>query len=274
MFPDQAYQSSQDNVVAISSTRYSMFRFDPQNRPINEDHLAKLHDSVVRKNLLREFPILVDENFTIIDGQHRLRVAESLGVPIYYIVSSKVSMDDIVMTTDNVSKWENSDYLHRWCAKGKADYLSLKAFWDKYRYHDGKKFLTLNQCLNLCHYGDRIGMNRAFRDGGYVCNDLQYAERVASALIDFSHYVDFYRDSVFVYAVSNLMANSRYDHSRMMSKMKYLSAKMMKCPDMDTYMAVFTKLYNHKLPKRFHVVLEKVNSNEPHWRVDKKKNKQ
>lgn len=263
------YHGSQAHVVAKATTDYNLFKIDPRNREVNQVKLEKLYDSVASKNLLREFPILVDEQLTVIDGQHRLKVAEALNVPVYYIVSNVATIEDVVLTTANVTKWSNADYLHRWCVEGKPDYVNLRNFWNKYKFAKGKKFLSLHQSMQLCHYGDLPCMNRDFQYGRYQCNDLDFAEKVAKMAIDFSEYISFWNDSGFINALTNLAGNAIYDHSRMMNKMVYLSVKLVKCPDMVSYMEVFTKLYNYH-QRGEPVILKKLSSSDPNWRPDRR----
>jgi hypothetical protein len=263
------YHNGQADVVAKGTTNYAMFKFSHLNRRIDPNKLEKLYNSVVTKNLLREFPILVDEQFCVIDGQHRLKVAESLGVPVYYIVSKRVTIEDVVMTTANVTKWSNENYLDRWCAEGYQDYIDLRYFWQKYKMVKGKKFLSLGQSMHLCHYGDLPLMNQDFQYGRYKCNDMDFAEKVARMVMDFSEYITFWNDKIFLFAVSNLAGNAVYDHARMMRKMAYMSTKLVKCPDMQSYMDVFTYLYNYQ-QRGEPVALRKLGSSDPLWRSDKK----
>lgn len=266
----QAYQTSQD--VVVHSTRdYRKFRFDPRNRPVDQDRLEKLYNSVEKVNMLHVFPIVVDSNFTVYDGQHRLKVAEAMQVPVYYIFDDKVSIEHVTMTTDAVSKWDNRDYLHRWCAEGKSDYLELQKFWFANKMLKGKVFLTLNACLNLCHYGDRKAMNVDFRQGLYRCNDLPFAESVANALRDWSDHVDFFNHTSFVSAVSNLAGNRHYSHAQMMAKMQYMSTKMVKCPDTESYIALIDEIYNYRSHVRNRVTLRKLASGDSDFRIDRQR---
>lgn len=260
---NSVYHEGQDNIVR-ASVNYSMFKFDPRNRPIDPDKLEKLYASVVKVNLLREFPIVVTPDFHVTDGQHRLKVAEALGVPIYYIVSERATIEHITMTTDAVSKWRDKHYLHRWCVEGKADYLRLHDFLNRY------SFLTISMGMNLCHYGDRRDMNEGFRHGHYKCNDLDYAVSVANALLDWSKHVKFWKDTRFVYAISNLMGNARYDHARMMAKMEYLSTRMVKCADVESYIAMMNPIYNHRVRRENWTELRKLNSADADWRPDRR----
>lgn len=263
------YHAGQE-IVVRGTSNYGMFKFDPRNRPVSNDKLEKLYDSVAKVNLLREFPIVVTPDFYVMDGQHRLKVAEALSVPVYYIVSDKATIEYITMTTDAVSKWDNENYLHRWCAEGKKDYLDLQAFWLENRSMKGKKFLSLALCAELCHYGDMKRMKDCFRHGGYVCNDLPYAESVVKALKDWSMHIDFYHHICFVYAIRNLMANSDYDHLKMMHKLEYLSTKMVRCTDVESYIALIDSLYNWGVQQKNRVELRKIYSGDPKYRRDKK----
>lgn len=268
MSTNQVYQDCQD--VTVHSTRdYAKFSFDPRNRPVNQDQLETLYDSIEKVNLLHVFPIVVDSKFTVYDGQHRLKVAEALGVPVYYIFDDKVSIDHVTMTTDAVAKWEGKDYLHRWCIEGKQDYLDLQKFWFSNKMLKGKPFLSLQASANLCHYGDRKAMNIAFRQGSYKCNDLPFAESVTSALRDWSEHVEFFNHATFINAISNLSGNRHYDHQQMMSKMQYMSTRMVKCPDTASYIALIDEIYNHRVHVRNRVTLRKLGSADADYRIDR-----
>src|SRR5690606_27164974 len=97
---EQGYNMSQDSEfsvpenVILQTTNYGMFKFDPLNRAIRQDKLDRLYDAVQTKNLLHLFPIVVSRNFVVMDGQHRLKTAEAHGVPIYYIVSNQMRIED------------------------------------------------------------------------------------------------------------------------------------------------------------------------------------
>lgn len=247
-----------------STCSYSQFKFTKENRPIDQDHLMRLYDAVSEKNLLAEFPILVDKSMSVIDGQHRLKVAESLSVPIYYIVSDRITVDDISVTNANTSHWKPSDYRDRWLAAGKMEYVVLDRFMKKY------PFFTLNEAVELCYFGDRNGLKSKFKSGEYKCNDVPYATKVAQALLDFSKFFPHYHDKSFINAVANLMGNRNYDHRIMMARMEYQSTKLVRCADMESYIELLNEIYNYRTPKKNRVTLRKLTSGELDWRPDRK----
>lgn len=47
--------ASKIGVVQMTGN-YKMFKLDARNRPIDPQHLMRLHDAIEAKNLLREYP--------------------------------------------------------------------------------------------------------------------------------------------------------------------------------------------------------------------------
>lgn len=118
--------------VIHSTTSYEKFGKFASNRDVKSAHLKNLIDSIRRKNLLHLFPIVVNSDFEIVDGQHRLASARALQVPIYYIVDSSVTQADIAMVNNNRKGWTAKDYIKFHYEEGVPAYKSLKYLLDKY----------------------------------------------------------------------------------------------------------------------------------------------
>lgn len=234
-----------ENVI-LQTTNYGMFKFDKLNRAIRPDKLDRLHDSVQAKNLLHLFPIVVTRDYIVVDGQHRLKVAEALGTPIYYIVSSQMRIEDAARVNANVTTWKSVDYLEHWCKAGVDDYLWFKEFWTAH------SFLTFSTALRLFTVGNPMLSFRdvspayVFNNGGLKAGNLAFANTVANMARDFGRWVSFWKEFKFIVALIHLAENPEYDHHRMLQKMEYLSARLVKCGDIRDYMKVFEQLYNHK----------------------------
>ncbi len=250
-----AYNASQDAIIH-STTDYAKLRINPLNRPINQDHLERLYDAIKTRNLLREFPILVDLSGVVLDGQHRLKVAEALGVPVYYIVSADVSIEDIPETNAMQLGWNVHDHLYVWVARGNPEYKKVQEFWE------ANQWMSLSCAVNLCHYGDRFGMGRKFALGEYKCEDLEFANMVARGVLDFKPYVSFWKTTSFINAVAMLFEHEGYKHQQMMERMRTASTKLVQCPDINAYMAVFTAIYNFKTRQDNKLVFAKLSAND------------
>lgn len=225
-----------------STTEYAFFKLEKRNRPIDDDHLERLYDAVAAKNLLREFPIVVNQDGVVLDGQHRLKVAEALGVPIYYIVSDIAVLDDIPKTTAATKRWTISDWLHTWVVDGRQEYIKLAKYCRDY------PFVPLNAAISMCHYGDRGGMHVSFKNGTYQCNDLEFGIEAAKAIKDFSPYFKWYREVPFIFSVAMLLEHPFYDHERMMSKLPQTPHPLTRRARMADYLEQFTQIYYWRTP--------------------------
>lgn len=112
----------------VQSTKdYSQFKILTGNRPIKISHLKKLKSSIERNNHLNLHPIIVNENKEVIDGQHRLRSAQELGVEIYFIQSDKVQDDHLIECNVNQMSFECENYIDYFAVKEhKPEYIQLK----------------------------------------------------------------------------------------------------------------------------------------------------
>lgn len=258
-------KAQQDKVAtAIYSTRnYTRFEFDEHNRPIDPTKLEKLYDAISKENLLADHPILVSLDYSILDGQHRLRVAEALGVPIYYYFASDTTIEHIPALQARRAGWKGTDYL--WAHRDNENYTRLAEFRKKY------SWIPVKQAMELCHYGDKGNIGADFANGRYQCNDVEFGVKVAEALLDFRRIgFSHWNSRVFLYAVSQLMANAEYDHSVMLEKLRYNSSVLRPAVNTDDYFVMFNKLYNYKARKDNKVELRKLPTSDPRYRADRK----
>lgn len=113
----------------INKTKdYDLFKFREDNRAaIDQAHTKRLTESIKARNLLELRPIVVNEKFEVLDGQHRLLAAKQLGVDIYYVIDKKLKPEDII--TMNISKaWSVIDFLNYYCKHNYIEYQKLAKF--------------------------------------------------------------------------------------------------------------------------------------------------
>lgn len=111
---------------------YEMFIFRNDNRAdgVNKNHVERLVKSIQNRNMLEYRPIDVNSKMEVVDGQHRLRAAERLGVEIYYRVLLDSESTDVI--TLNVAKtWLTGDYMNYYVKNHYPEYLKLDAFMKK-----------------------------------------------------------------------------------------------------------------------------------------------
>lgn len=110
----------------IQETReYDKFSFQKGNREIKNKHVADLTVSVSKRNMLPNYPILVNEKFEIIDGQHRFMVSKNGGYPVYYTVIPDATLEETAMANVTVKAWQLGNYVEMYAAQGKPHYVWL-----------------------------------------------------------------------------------------------------------------------------------------------------
>lgn len=257
--------AADEAIFAMSTTDYDVFVFDPANRPIDPKHVMELKRSIEKRNMLRSYPIVISSengSWVVRDGQHRLMAARELGVPIYYTFNNEMTTEDVAGINGPQKSWTMLDYLHHYRVRGFPEYIKLQDFLNKYNW------LSLAVAMELCMYGDRMRQN--FKGGGYICNDLEFAEQVAQGVLQLSRWVSFYREAVFIQAVGQLFEHEGYNHQRMLRKMEFLSVRLVKCVNVEEYMKVFNAIYNHQEREGNWLQITKLNSGSKARREDRR----
>jgi hypothetical protein len=120
--------------MEIKSTYdYDAFKILSGNRSFGiRESLKK---SMQEKNNLLIFPILVDKDMTVLDGQNRLAIAKDLGLEVFYRHIDNSTIDDVRRWNSSSSTWTMDEFLESYCACGYENYLTIKRITKKYKVH-------------------------------------------------------------------------------------------------------------------------------------------
>lgn len=263
----------------IQSTRsYDAFTPHPYQRPMDPADVASLVTAIKRNNMLNVYPIVVSPNLTIIEGHHRHAAAKILGVSLYFVISSKMTIEDAIEADKQTRHWTTQQFLDHWAKAGQPHYVTLKKFIATY------PWLTATSASRLCFHGNAssftdedgnpLTINNVFKGGGYVANDIEFATVVAEMAMDFARYAKrFWRSSHFLAAMRNLAGNADYDHARMLRKMEWQSTKLVQCANAAGYIAVLDEIYNFKESYARRVPLKILTATNPKYRPDRQQAK-
>ncbi len=138
--------------MEIRETRdYSRFKLYPVNRKVTKEHVEKLVNDPSFPEAFSVHPIVVNENYWVIDGQHRLKAAITLNIPVYFVVQYGATEKDIISCNFNQKKWTLEDYLKFYAEKGLDSYRWVVTLRDSYA-------ITLYQAILLTRFlGDTAG---------------------------------------------------------------------------------------------------------------------
>jgi len=223
--------------MKIRTTKnYSQFKHLSGNRPINTSHKARLKESM-RENY-RFTVVTVNENHEVIDGQHRIKCAEELGLPVHYVVCDGYGLNDVQQLNANLKRWSTDDYLQGYCQMGLKDYLIYRDFKNTYRFGH-------NECMNLLcgsYKGDHF---IDFKNGSFKISDRAKAVDYAEKIISLEEFYPGVRRRTFVFAMIDLLNLPQFDYGRFKSKLDRQRARMHDCTSVDQYKDLIEVIYNY-----------------------------
>ena len=227
---------------------YDKFKMHPANRNIDPSHLNTLLKSIKRHNLLHENPIKVkdedDGTYTILDGQHRFASANILNTKIYYIITEDMDISD-VPSYQTSKKWTYDDFLKHYCYYDLQDYKIYAGY--------QKQSGWSHNCLMMLLAGHSKGVMTAFKNGSFkIIRSIEEANDKMNKVNSFSQYFKHYKSRGFVTAMLRIINTvDEYKHDQMMQNMQYLSERLVKCTDTESYLRLLEKLYNYKTTGRY-----------------------
>ena len=226
--------------TVLKTNDYSKFKKQEGNRQLNELHLKRLVSSIQENNLLSSNPILVNDKFEIIDGQHRFEVCKQLGLPIYYLISKNLGLKEVQMLNANSKNWKLDDYIDGYCNLGLVEFCYFKDLMTKNK-------LGITSLLAIFAAGGHSG--NAFDDVKNGNLKLPYKNRGLIILQWIKDWLHFYPGAdrrTFVLALVQLYNVKGYSHEKIVQKMKYQSTKLVDCTNVKTYLALLEEIYNFK----------------------------
>lgn len=232
----------------MKTNDYGIFKTIDGNRTVSKEHVSRLAAAMEEMNLQKFFPILVNENMEIIDGQHRLMAAARLGLPVHYEKVKGLTIENVVSINTNMRKWTLSDFIDSYIELGKSDYSVLKRFIEEH--HMGA---SLSAGLLMGFQALRGGSHIAqiIKDGKFRVGSFEQAELIADWVHQLQHYSDFSisQDREFILALFKLHHNEKFDFERLVAKLKMSSDKIQKRHSDKYYLILIEELYNWGMSK-------------------------
>lgn len=225
-----------DNTVRTTKD-YQIFKRITGNRIINATHVNRLKESMQKHDLM--IPIIVNENMEVIDGQHRLQARTELGIIVYYVVISGLSIEDTQKANANNKNWTGEDFLNYYCERNYYAYKEFKKFKEKFKF-------SMQVSMGLLA-GQTMG-NAEFNEGQLMLrpDTIEKAERTAFCLYSIEPYYKGFKRRSFVFAMAKLLNNEQFDFDEFMNKLSYQSSKMVDCVNIEQYIRIIEDIYNYK----------------------------
>lgn len=233
-----------------ATTDYGQFKKLLGNRGINPALVEKIANSITRENMLKHFPIKVNEKMEVGDGQHRLEAAKQLDVPIYYEVIKGLDFQKALILNTSAAIWSMNDYLVSHMEMGNQEYFKINKFIRKH----GVSITTAIILLCSKYFSKRRHKNtgvesptKSFKNGTIVVDNEEIADQVMKLTDVFRPYLEkqgFVHDKNFIDAVARIISSPSYDQDRMLEKLRSITYKIPRKFSLTDYIREIEDVYN------------------------------
>lgn len=241
--PEVAYQ-------VLKTFNYSLFKFMGDNRNVNLLHVSRLIQSFKEKHLV--CPLIVNEKYEVIDGQHRLHACIETGMPVYYIKIQGYGINEVQQLNTNQKNWNKIDYLHSFCSEGKKPYLEFQEFMNTFpdfQIKAAERIIALKSSADRKTGKNAVNM-RDFENGKLVIPNITRSYIIARRISELKPFFEGYNNGTFVAAIIPLLIKSKsYNHKEMLHKLSNWAIRLTVCNDVASYRILLEDIFNYKRQK-------------------------
>jgi hypothetical protein len=241
----------------LKTTDYHLFSFISGNRKVNMAHARRLEKSFSKRQLLS--PIIVNEHYQIIDGQHRYTVCKKLSLPIYYLVVEGYGLDEVQILNTNSSNWKKTDYLNAYCDLRYPEYLKFRRFMQQYQDFGFQACEMLLSHKTMSRKGESkkefvtetnsrgyVGF-RTFEEGEFTCVNYEKSCEMADNIMMIKQIAPTVLNrKAFIAALIQLFRNENFDWSEFMNKLQQQPLALVECVNVTQYKSLIEEIYNWK----------------------------
>lgn len=235
-----------DEVVATREIRttkdLSQFKSLDGNRHVNNAHVKQIQKLMLENgNLTYEFPIIVDAQGYVVDGQHRLEALRGLGWEVGYRVEENATIDTVRAINQGNRNWSWRDMAYSYSSRGNEDYTWFLSFVDQY----GLKF---HPALVIATNIKGKGNFRKFQSGEMTIHDKGRAHDMARQIVEVQRLVQI-TNGDFTTALIAVMQSPAYDQERMMHKLRQQGELLPTKARITDYMRRLEDMFNFGFPE-------------------------
>ena len=220
-----------------TTTDYFLFKSIEGNRNKNLLHINRLKKSMSENYLFTV--IIVNENYEIIDGQHRFDVIKELNLKLNYIICKGYGLNEVHILNQNSKTWNADDYLTGYCNLGYKDYLTYSEFKNKYDLGHNETMSLLSGVPN------KIDID-IFYAGSFKVKSLTFAQETIEKILMIEPYYKSVKRRAFIYAMMSLFKNKKFEYTEFLQKIKLQPTALQDCTNTTNYKILIEEIYNYR----------------------------
>jgi hypothetical protein len=235
------------------TNKYDLFKSLKGNRPANPRHLQRLTESI-KKNGMIPNPVLVNENFEVLDGQHRLEAAIRTKEDVYFTFVKDYDLKQVHAINMNQKNWTSKDYMYGYANDGLEDYIKLRDFYERFKvFNVADCIAMLSNVTSGSAYqmseAHRMGVKKrtvsmTFNEGTWKSKDLSVAEEWANNLLRIRPHFEGFNKSSFVGTMIGMFKHPDFDFEEFLKKLKKRPYMLRQAPSREQYKKMVEDIYN------------------------------
>ena len=221
---------------------YSIFKFREDNRIINTNHVKKLSVRMKENGWLSSSVVTLNGSGEVIDGQHRVKAAMSVGAPIRYKVTRGAGSDEMTEMNTLQKNWSPFDHLHKFVTKGNPNYITFDKFVKDF------PMFKYTECAMMLNNSMSTIKRDTFESGEYVVKNEKKARNWAEQIIQLKPYFEkYYTKAIFVRAFIKIVSNKKeFVFEEFLHKIKLRPTNLVPCGTVEQYIEMIENIYNYK----------------------------
>lgn len=221
------------------TTNYEKFSMLISNRNTSRNHINNLKQSIKEHpEILEAQPILVNEKFQIIDGQHRFQAASELNLAIYYTIVNGIGIETARAMNVLQRRWDPIDFAKSYALTGNDNYAEyIKAREDFELPH--------NVTMSALSGGRKSGLNTIFKRGEFETIDLKQGREYLDQIKRIEAIVDIRMIAPFAYALLQIFQKPEFSFDRLFEMIEKHGDTMLKrYTQVSDYLHQLEDIYN------------------------------
>ena len=238
---EDSFEKEDEIVTVVRSTyNYDMFAKVNGNRTVDRGNYKKLKQSMVEEQLM--IPIIVNEKYEIIDGQHRFEAAKELGLPVYYIICEGYGIEQVKRANIVSKTWKKQQFLDMYLAEDKEEYVIFNSLIQTYNI----PIAVLIKMFAVIRGVPVTKVSLEFEEGEFVATEAMQIMKFMDDLEDFSGFEE-YKTSNFITAFMRLYFRPDYLHEKMVNKLARRGSVLEPKTTINDYLNILcNEIYSYK----------------------------
>ena len=234
----------------LKTTNYNIFKRLEGNRPVPEQRVKKIISSIKKVGYVIS-PVIVNENYEVIDGQGRVEALKRLGLPVFYIVDPGKGIDECIAMNINQTNWTMLDYIKSHAETGNVSYKNILTLIERY----GEYFKLKVILYAVNGKIEQAGLD--LKEGRLVCTDdtLTKADRRLSWLMNFTSPLKGIQGHVEYYLQALLFCyeDPEVDNERLIQKITMLQANLKPVTQIQQAFEYIEDAYNNRSRNKVYI---------------------